>query len=219
MYMRVTHGMMQNNTKVIGLTGTTGSGKSTAAMILKNRGAYVIDADKVAHEIIRKGKEAYNEIIEAFGDGILGDDGEIERKKLAAIVFTNKEKLEKLNSITHKIIVKRIEDEVNTKKAENYEFIVIDAPLLIQTGLHKCCDSIWGIYADEETRTERIIKRDNISREKALERIRNQKGFQETIDKYANCIINNGNGASYDMEVFIEHELNCMRENPNGFSD
>ncbi|MBR1736403.1 MAG: dephospho-CoA kinase [Firmicutes bacterium] len=209
---------MQNKTTVIGLTGTTGSGKSTAAAILKNHGAYIIDADKVAHEIMKKGQQAYNEIVETFGTGILASDGEIERKKLAAIVFSDKEKLEKLNSITHKIIVKKIKDEAEEKKNRNYELIVIDAPLLIQTGLHKCCDSVWAVYADEETRIERIIKRDDIPREKALERIRNQTGFQETINKYANCIINNESGAASDMEEIIEHELKCMRVDQYGFS-
>ena len=130
--------------KIIGLTGGTGSGKGFVSERLKKRNAYVMDADKIAHEIIEKDKPAYKEIVDYFGRSILDESGCIIRRKLGDIVFSDSEKLAFLNKCTHKYInmeIMRIIDEVRPQ-TDKYTAIVIDAPLLAEAGLTDICDDI-----------------------------------------------------------------------------
>lgn len=197
--------MIQNKPIIIGLTGGTGCGKSTVCSILKKYNAYIIDADKIGHSIIKSGNQAYFEIIEYFGADILDEDKNINRKKLGDIVFNDKEKLAYLNSITHKYIIDEIKNIINIVKMENmYKYIVIDAPLLIETNLHKIVDEVWIVYCSLHTRLERLIKRDNLSKDILLKRINNQTPFEKN-KKYANFIIFNENGAN--LEKIIEERL------------
>ena len=167
--------------KIIGLTGGTGSGKGFVAERLRKRNAYVMDADVIAHEIIEKGKPAYNEIVKYFGDEILDEDGQIIRRKLGDIVFSDSEKLAFLNLCTHKYInmeIMRVIKEISPQ-TDKYTAIVIDAPLLAEAGLADVCDDIWVVYADSEVRIKRIIERDSITEEQARKRIASQKSWEE----------------------------------------
>lgn len=124
--------------QVIGLTGGIASGKSTVSKLLKKMGAVVIDADIVSREIMVKGTEAYNKIVEYFGREILKEDGEIDRKKLGNIVFADRRKLKKLNEITHPIIIERIKEKIEEERKKNQQkAIVLDAALLIEMKLYK----------------------------------------------------------------------------------
>ncbi|MEA4972305.1 MAG: dephospho-CoA kinase [Candidatus Metalachnospira sp.] len=178
--------------KIIGLTGGTGSGKGFVSDRLRQRSAYVIDTDAIAHEIIEKGKPAYNEIVEYFGNGILDENGEIIRRKLGSIVFTNKEKLAFLNVCTHKYISEEILKIIDKVKAQTdkYSAVVIDAPLLAEAGLVDICDDVWVVYADSSVRKKRIMERDCISEEQAKDRIASQKTWEEYKNLGA-VIINN----------------------------
>lgn len=177
--------------KVIGLTGGTGSGKSVVSRCLNEAGAAIVDADLVAHEIIKKGKPAYQELVDYFGDHILQADGEIFRRKLGEIVFQEKEKLEFLNRCTHKYIRQEIVRQIQEiKAASQAKCIIIDAPLLIEAGLMKICDAIWVVYADEEVRAHRVMQRDGITYEIAKARIKNQKAWAE-YESYAQEVIDN----------------------------
>lgn len=204
--------MMQNNNKgmnnmqIIGLTGNSGCGKSTVSNILCEFGAYIIDADKIAHDIIKKGNTAYIEIIKLFGNDILNQENEIDRKKLAEIVFNNKEKLELLTSLTHKYIIEYIKEDIKNILSSNlnYRYIVIDAPLLIEAGLHKITDKVWVVYADLNIRIERITKRDKITKQKAIERFNNQMEY-EKLKSYADIIIENN-----------DNDLNKLKETVKG---
>lgn len=197
--------MTQNKTTIIGLTGGTGCGKTTVCSILKKYNAYIIDADKIAHSVIKKGKDAYIQIVDYFGNDILNDDKEIDRKKLGKIVFSDKEKLGYLTKTTHKYIVKEIEQLINTKKEENkYNYIVIDAPLLIEANLHKIVDTVWIVYANLETRIQRLKARDNIEEEAVINRINSQTSFEEN-KKYADFVIFNDEGAN--LEEIIKQQL------------
>lgn len=188
--------------KVIGLTGGTGSGKGFVSTILKAQGAYIIDADGIAHEIIRKGKPAYEELVAYFGEGILAEDGEIFRKKLGAIVFSDAEKLTFLNRCTHRYIVEEIKDQIQNAKGENTaKCIIIDAPLLVEAGLDAICDGIWVVFAEEAVRTERIMKRDSISLEMAKARIANQKTWAEYESFATEIIPNMGAGAELTAQI------------------
>lgn len=192
--------------KTIGLTGGTGSGKSLVSEILKKNNAFIIDADKIAHEIILKGRPAYDEILEYFGRNILDIDGNIIRKKLGEIVFSDKKKLQYLNLCTHKYICKEIEENISLIKmgAIKYSCIVIDAPLLIEGNLIPLCDEVWIVFADEERRISRIMNRDNISKEQASARIASQMSWND-YEKYADEIINN----NYNIE-YVNEQVNKL---------
>ncbi len=174
--------------KIVGLTGNSGCGKGAVAEIMAEYGAVILDCDKIAHKNMEPDGIAYNEIKAAFGNEILNGDNTINRKILGAIVFKNKRKLEELNSITHKYITNVIDNEI--KLNSDKKCIVIDAPLLIEAGLNKICDVVWAVYASLEVRIERVMKRDNIDRESALIRFKNQMDFDE-IRTYADVIIEN----------------------------
>lgn len=192
--------------KVIGLTGGTGSGKSIVCTQLKKRNAYIIDADKIAHDIIEKGQPAYKKIVSYFGKEILDEENNIVRKRLGAIVFSDKEKLNFLNKCTHQYIFEEIDFFIQKiKKCPNeYQYIILDAPLLIESNLTSVCDEIWVVYAKEEDRLKRIMQRDNITYEQAKNRILSQKGWEE-YKKYADIIIDN----SRDLK-FLENQLNNL---------
>ena len=166
--------------RVIGLTGGTGSGKSVVSKGLAAAGAVIVDADKIAHEIILKGEPAYHEIVEYYGTGILDEEGNIIRKKLGEIVFNDKEKLAFLNQCTHKYITAEVKRQISVAKEEGIATaIVVDAPLLLEAKLETVCDLVWVVYADPEVRAQRVMARDGITYELAKARIANQKSWEE----------------------------------------
>lgn len=189
--------------KIIGLTGGTGSGKGFVSERLKARKAYVIDADAVAHEIIEKGRPAYKEIVDYFGSEILDEDGNILRRKLGNIVFSDKDKLAFLNSCTHKYInmeIMRIIEEVKPQ-TNVYSAIIIDAPLLAEAGLVDICDDIWVVYADSEVRVKRIMERDSISEEQARNRIASQRSWEEYKELGAVIIDNSSDDENVERQL------------------
>jgi len=191
---------------IIGLTGNSGSGKSYVADIFLENGAYIVDADKTAHQILEKNSITYNEILEFFGDEILDTSGNINRKVLGKIVFNDKRKLKKLNEMTHKHITDIIMHKIENAKQQSYKLIVIDAPLLIETDLHKVCDKVIVVYADENVRLERITERDGIAEIEAFNRIKNQTPF-EKLKKYADIVIfnsKNDNSLKHEVEDIIK---------------
>lgn len=189
--------------KIIGLTGGTGSGKGFVSERLKARKAYVIDADAVAHEIIEKDRPAYKEIVDYFGSEILDEDGNIFRRKLGNIVFSDKDKLAFLNSCTHKYInmeIMRIIEEVKPQ-TNVYSAIIIDAPLLAEAGLVDICDDIWVVYADSEVRVKRIMERDSISEEQARNRIASQRSWEEYKELGAVIIDNSSDDENVERQL------------------
>ncbi len=174
--------------KVLGITGGTGSGKSTVAEILKSNGALVVDADIVARKVVKSGKPALSEIEEKFGRGVILSDGELDRKKLGQIVFSDSKKLSILNDITHKYIIADIKSFVE----ENDGFLVIDAALLFQTELYKLCDKTLCVLASKSLRQERIEKRDNLSSELAKNRIFSQNEEEYYRQRADYVLVNDG---------------------------
>ena len=176
--------MMQNK-KIIGITGGSGAGKSHISEALRKRGFFVVDADAVAHESINN-KDCLAELEKEFGKGVL-KDGEIDRKMLGKAVFGNREKLARLNKITHKYILSDISDKINESGAET---AFVDGAVLIESGMK--CDAMIGVVADRDIRKARIMKRDGITGEEAEKRLSSQ---QKDSFYYENCdlvIINNG---------------------------
>ncbi len=158
--------------KIIGLIGGSGAGKSSVSKEFQKRGAETIDGDKVAREIVSPGKPALLEITKVFGADVLCPDGTLNRKKLAEIVFSDAGELHKLNLITHKYISEEIKKEL--ARCEKPIFI-IDAAALIESGIHKLCDAVVFVNAERETRINRIMARDDLTREEAKRRIDTQK--------------------------------------------
>lgn len=187
--------------KVIGIVGGIGAGKTTVVSILSDlKPTVVIGADEIGHEILMPEGAAYAEVIQAFGEDILDEEGRIIRRKLGEIVFKDKKELEKLNRITHPKIYSRIEALIEVYRLEkNYEWVIIDAALLIEIGLVKLTSLVIGVYAKEEVRIERIMKRENFSHEQALSRIRVQKKWEE-LEKVAQEIIDNSSSYEYTKE-------------------
>lgn len=179
---------------LIGLTGSIGSGKTTVADRLRALGAQVLDADAFARMETQPGSQGLCAIAAAFGDGILKQDGSLERTKLAELVFQDEEKLRALNAILHP----RILEAMRRRAAEIFEkdpeaTVVYDMPLLIEVGEHLRVDRVWLVTADDETRIARIVARDGCTREAALSRIRAQMPQAEKR-AYAHEEIDNSQG-------------------------
>lgn len=180
--------------KIVGLTGGIGSGKSTVAKIFKEYGSYVVDADKIAHEIMEPNLPAYNEILEFFGDEILYQDGRIKRKALAEIVFKDKSKLEVLNSITHKYIFIEMQRQIDyCIKNHKHNMIILDVPLLFNSDFPIHCDKTVAVVAERNLRIRRTIERDKCTAEKVEERMKNQLS-DERLKELADYNIDNSGG-------------------------
>ncbi len=179
---------------VIGLTGPSGSGKGKIAEILSEYNIEHIDADAVYHNILIPPSPCLDELVENFGYGILNAGGQLDRRALSSLVFgeENKEKLEKLNRITHKYVCARIRQIIRYFESVDCKACVIDAPLLLESGLERDCDFVISVLADKELRAQRIAKRDSISIEDAILRIGSQKSDSFYIDGSDIVVYNNG---------------------------
>lgn len=183
--------------RIIGLTGGIASGKTTTSNILKELGGVIIDADKIARTIVEKGRPALKEIKRVFGEEILLESGELDRKKLGKIVFRDKNLLEKLNKITHPYIIENIINEINWyKKTCNGCVIILDAPLLIEQNLIYLVDEVWLVLVPENIQIDRLLERESISIEDAKRRIDAQMSIEDK-KKYADKIIDNSGNLSY----------------------
>lgn len=176
---------------IIGLTGGIASGKSTAAEYLKKKGAEIIDADQIAHQISKKGKKGWKRVVSEFGEDILKENKEIDRAKLAEVIFSDSEKRKKLESLLHPIIISKMKKEAGELLSQN-KTVVMMAPLLFEAGIDDFCDQVWLIAVDKKEQLKRIIKRDEISCEEALNRIESQMSQEEKIKKSDVVITNNG---------------------------
>jgi len=173
---------------LIGLTGGIATGKSTVCKILKDLGVEIIDADQIAHNVL-KNKEVVKNIKKEFGFHILDDNGEIDRKKLGQVVFNDQKKLKKLESFTHPKIFEIIKNRLEVLDTDN-KLVVLDAPLLFEVALDKEVDETWVIYADKKTQIKRIVKRDNLTKKEAEKRIDTQMPLNKKIEK-ADVVIDN----------------------------
>lgn len=178
-------------TKIVGLTGGIASGKSTISNFFKEQGIPVIDADRIAHEVMRAGEPAVEEIRQAFGNEVIQKNGEIDRDKLGVIIFESDEKRDKLNRIVHGEIRKRIKEKRNQLIEEKHPLIILDIPLLFEAGYDNEVDEVLLVYVDRETQIERLLARDShLTRKDAINRIQSQMPLEEKV-KRADIKINN----------------------------
>ena len=191
---------------IIGLTGQSGAGKTTASKIFEENGFFVIDADKVSRAV-SKNKDCLSSLVSVFSEDILSENGELNRKKLGSIVFSDEEKLELLNKTIFPYIIKEIE-EISIQNSDKN--IVLDAPTLFESGLHTSCDIIVSAIANRDLRIKRITERDGISLDDALKRINSQK-TEEFFRSNSDYIIENNNGLG-ELKAASLNVVNSIKE-------
>lgn len=195
----VKHGMKQSRL-IIGLTGGSGSGKSVVAKAAADLGFVHIDTDKLGHEVILKPNKVYYNLVEEFGDDILDANGEINRKKLAKIVFSDSEKLKKLGSITHPAIVEKTKEMLG-------EYSIIDGAVLHQTqDIVDMCDYIIAVTNSDERRIRFICNRDNIDFNTAKKRIESQPG-NDFYSDFADIVIH----SDCEIDELYNKSLNVIK--------
>lgn len=185
---------------IVGLTGLTGAGKSTAAKIFTEKGFYHIDADLVARELINSDSRVKEQLIKRFGKNVILNNGTVDRPALAREAFKDKESTDALNSITHPAVTKKIEEIISLKQADGACGCVIDAIGLFESGENRLCDFTITVTAPFEIRLARIMGRDSISKERAIERMKAQKDEAFYIDK-ADYIIKNYEPYSIQKQI------------------
>ena len=188
--------MRQNNKLVVGITGGSGSGKSHLCSLLNEKGYTVIDTDVIARQVMQKGEACLLETAAEFGGEIL-ENGSLNRKKLAEIVFSDEKKLAKLNQISHKYILNCVENMIATAVST---IVFVDGAVLIESGFS--CDYMIGVIADYETRKNRIMMRDGLSETEAKRRLDAQ---QKDSFYHENCdfVIYN-NGGDFDIDSILK---------------
>jgi dephospho-CoA kinase len=164
----------------VGLTGSIAVGKSFVVSVLRDLGCATFDADKIAHTVMEPGREAFDDIVRDFGRAVLGEDGSVDRAKLGAIVFADSERRRRLNEIVHPRVIteqNRLLAEVERKNPEG--IVIVDAALMIESGGYKRFDKLIVVFCSSETQIERLMKRNNVTREEAELRVAAQMPSEE----------------------------------------
>ena len=177
-------------TRVIGLTGGIGSGKSTVSRYLAELGAVIIDADKIGHETYRPNTETWRKLVKTFGNKILAQDNTIDRKKLGAIVFNNPEELKQLNAIVHPLMFEMAKQRIDDCRRQGTEVVILDAPILLETNWMPLVDEVWAVTANEANVIKRAMVRSGLTEEQVRSRITSQMSNEERI-KHAQVVIHN----------------------------
>ncbi len=200
--------LQKSGMRIYGLTGGMGSGKTEAARVFREKGIPVIDADRIGHMLIAPGGKAEEDIIRAFGEVFRHKNGGIDREKLGALVFSNREALKKLNAIVHPLISREIEQRCEALAAQRHPFVVIDAALLAEPGEGKgFLDGLIVVYCGEEERIRRLMRYRGLSREDITARLRLQTPPEVKLNQ-ADWIVENQDS----LEVFQKRILALIGE-------
>lgn len=183
---------------VVGLTGGIATGKSTVSTLFKSRQIPVIDADVLAREVVQPGAKGLTQIVASFGSELLFPDGTLDRKKLGAIIFNNEVKRKKLNSIIHPAVSRAILWNVFLCWLRGEKLCVVDVPLLIEGGLWKWMGKVVVVYCSADIQLQRLMTRDNSSREDASARLNSQLPIAQKVE-YADIVLDNS-GTVQDLE-------------------
>ncbi|MFC1805036.1 dephospho-CoA kinase [Candidatus Omnitrophota bacterium] len=201
--------LKENKKIIIGLTGGLGSGKTTCAKVLRSLGAEVIDADRIAHEVTARGKSAYKRIVKAFGKTVLKKNRELNRAKLADLVFSRKNMLLKLNSVVHPEVIRRIEQRISVSRSA---VLVLDAPLLIEAGLKRSVDHLVVVKAERRIQIRRLKRK--LTRTEILNRIKAQMPLKSKV-RMADFVIDNSGSLAKTKEQIrkIWRQITVCRNN------
>ncbi len=188
---------------LVGLTGGIASGKSTVATMFRKLGWHLIDADGIAREVVKPGTLGLKLLCQQFDDKILAAGGELDRSALAKLIFADKTARARLNDLLHPLILDRIKEEIEKYRREtsSREEVMLDAPLLMETGLDAAMDYNVVVYLDEETQLQRLIQRDNLSTEAANQRIKSQMNLVDKLKRATFIINNKGSLEDTDLQV------------------
>ncbi len=186
---------------VIGLTGGPGTGKSTVASMLARRGAAVIEADRLGHQSYAPGTEGWRAVVEAFGQEIVGPDGAIDRRRLGAIVFSDPEKLHRLNAIIHPIIRRLITEQLEKFRREGVRVVVIEAALLFEAGWDDLVDEVWVTVAPTEVAVARYVARTGLPEEEVRRRVAAQLEAAEKARRAHRVIDTSGTLVTVERQV------------------
>lgn len=179
-------------TYFLGLTGGIASGKSTADEFFKKKKIPIIDSDLIAHKIMEIGQNGYKAVVDYFGTDILNDDQTINRRKLGGIVFNDKAKLKKLNELTHPLVHQEIKQQMARYRANQEKLVVIDVPLLFESGFESLCNGVLVISITPELQIERLMKRNAFTKKEAIARINNQMPLSEKEKRATYVVANTG---------------------------
>ncbi|MCD8396821.1 MAG: dephospho-CoA kinase [Lachnospiraceae bacterium] len=220
------------NAKVLGITGGVGAGKSTILSYLKEQyGACILEADRVGHQVQQPGEVCWEQIKEKFGVEILHEDGTIDRGRLGAIVYADRDKMEQLNAIVHPAVKTRILEEIDAFrsrlsmesektlvsecKTQRFPILVIEAALLLEDHYDEICDEVWYVYAAEEIRTSRLMKSRGYSREKVQQIMRNQLSEEEFRCRCQVVIDNSSEDVEHTYAQIDERIIHLSEEKGN----
>ncbi len=192
--------------KIIGLTGGIASGKSLVAGMLASWGAVVVDADKLAREVVEPGEPAYRAIVKRFGAGVLQEDGSLDRKALGRIVFSDAAARGELERIVHPAIAELADRRFERERQRRTPLLFYVVPLLFETGMAARFDEVWLVFVDADTQIERLMKRDGIGRAEALRKIGAQLPLAEKLACSPVVIDNSGDAVATEKLVRKEWE-------------
>lgn len=189
---------------VAGLTGGIGTGKSTVAAIFEKAGATVIDADKIAKDVVQPGRPAWQKIVEQFGRNVLQPDGGIDRKRLADIIFNSPQQKNRLDRIVHPFVIAETERRLKEIERDHPESVVIlDIPLLIEAGMDRDLAEIIVVYVPEAIQQKRLMRRDRLNATEALARIRAQMPIDEKKTR-ATILIDNSASPAETRKIALK---------------
>ncbi len=193
---------------VIGITGGIGTGKSTVAGIFADRGVRVLDADEISRKVTGHNGRALESIRSLLGDKMIDSSGELNRKLVAGMVFSDRTKLDKLSAVIHRHVLDEIAEELEKEREKGTKVIILDVPIPVQKGFLDVCNQIWVISADEEIRLQRLENR-GMSRDDARRRMDMQM-TREEYEELADIIIENNSDEEYlkeQINLHIKEEL------------
>ena len=202
---------MSTDTKIIAITGGIGSGQSTASKILEaNHNCKLINADLVSRDIVRLNLKVKEHLREEFGTEIFDAQDELKRKEFAAIVFADKNTVQRLNQIIHPALVEELINQIDIAVDQNkHDLIIIDAALIYELAIERYFDAVIVVYADHDIRLKRVIERDNLSEQQIRDRINNQFELEEKKE-WADVVIYN-NGSLSELEHEVERAYNELQ--------
>ena len=190
-------------TRVVGLTGGIGSGKSTVSRLFQKLGASVVDADAIVHELQTAGSPLLDRIVDAFGSGVLLGSGELDREALGSLVFSDANARERLNAIVHPAVGVEMARRIEESRKARAALVVVDVPLLLETGSSAAFDAVVVVYCRESQQIERQQARDGSSREEAEQRVRAQLSIEEKRRLADHVIDNSGSPEETDRQVRV----------------
>ena len=187
---------------IVGITGPTGAGKSIVCRLLKDWDRIsVIDCDKVARQVVRRGERCLLDLAVEFSSAIIDQDGELTRKKLASIVFRDKRKLRRMEEIIYPYILERLDRQLARREKRGDRAVFLDAPTLYQSGADSLCQQVVAVLAPPEDRLRRIMKRDRLTQEEAGARMASQPGDDFFLARADHIIYNPGRMPTLRLDV------------------